>query len=234
MSVDEKDPNFIGGDTCVNDPLSAMYSGEKLDFSPYLTNLCATEGVPVGEVYAFMAASNVGKSMFRVPFGFEDVVMRKHIDLYADLAERTAEESYCERRQVGAVVITKNRGNFLGYNGMPSGFPNICELEDNTTDPRVIHAEANAFDKMSREGISAEGSVVFITDAPCIECAKRLYGAGVKAVIYLRPYRCLAGVDFLNEAGIPTYHLDRSPFQENIMWHNYDVSTGVYTKSTVL
>lgn len=224
MSVTEKDPNFIGGDTCVNDPLNYKI---ELRNPPYYG------GLKKGELSLFAMGKNVGKSILDLRFSFERVVMRKHISLYADLAERASEESYCERRQVGAVVVTQNRGNFLGYNGMPSGFPNVCEI-DNVTDPRVIHAEANALDKMSREGVSAEGAVVFITDAPCIECAKRLYGAGVQSVIYLRPYRCLAGVDFLNEAGIPTYHLDRSPFQSDIMWHDYDVSTGVYTKSTVL
>lgn len=177
----------------------------------------------------FYENMNWVNGFLNAPFSFESVVMLKHVNLYRDFARRAAQESYCVRRKVGAAVVTKNRGVFIGYNGMPSGFPNVCELEDGTTDPRVIHAEANAFDKMQDEGVATKGSIVFLTDSPCIECAKRLYGANVGAVIYENEYRIMDGVDFLNDAGIDTFMLI-----DNTLWYDYNTELGVYEKSCEL
>lgn len=141
-------------------------------------------------------------------FSFEDVVPRKHLDLYTDIAIRAAQESYCERKKVGAVVVTKHRGIFIGYNGTGTGQPNVCELEDGTTDPRVFHAEQNAFDKMLKEGVSASGAVVFTTLSPCIECAKRIVGAGVKAAIFTELYRNAGGIQYLEDNGVETFRYD--------------------------
>jgi dCMP deaminase len=106
------------------------------------------------------------------------------------------------RRQVGCIIVKDNRIISIGYNGMPSGWSNVCEDWDNVTKPEVLHAETNAIAKLARSSESGEGASLFVTDSPCLNCAKLIYQAGIKEVYYSRPYHCLDGVDFLNEAGI--------------------------------
>jgi dCMP deaminase len=109
--------------------------------------------------------------------------------LYMDLAKRVAQESYCVRQKVGAVIVTESGGLYLGFNGTPSGYANVCELPNGDTDPMVIHAEENALAKMLREGVSANGAVVYMTLSPCNECAKMLHSIGVREIYYGSAYR---------------------------------------------
>lgn len=130
----------------------------------------------------------------------------KYFDLYQQMAMSSAQQSVAEKRQVGCVIVTTQGMIAPGWNGTPPGFPNQCEQVlggQLVTDPCVIHAESNALDKLAREGVSAQGALVFVTTAPCIQCAKRLLGAGVSAVRYQQPYSSEEGVRLLRKAGIP-------------------------------
>lgn len=109
--------------------------------------------------------------------------------------------SNAERKKVGCVVVTPSMGLYTGYNGTAPGDDNRCEIEDRTKE-EVFHAEENAFDKMLKEGVSAQGSVVYLTLTPCIHCAKRIAGAGVECVFYLEEYRCSKGIDYLRKRGV--------------------------------
>lgn len=120
--------------------------------------------------------------------GLEKLVKKKHFSYYMQLATATAGLSVAKRRRVGAVIVTQQRSLFIGYNGMPEGLDNDCEGSDGKTKPYVIHAEANALDKMAREGVSASESVCFTTCYPCVECAKRLTAVGVRWIVYKEDY----------------------------------------------
>ena len=121
---------------------------------------------------------------------------------YLKMAQIWAENSYCKRRQVGALVVKDQMIISDGYNGTPSGFENVCEDENNVTLPYVLHAEANAITKLARSSNNSEGSTLYITYSPCIECAKLIIQAGIKRVVYAREYRLTDGVDLLRQAGI--------------------------------
>ena len=121
---------------------------------------------------------------------------------YLKMAQIWAENSYCKRRQVGALVVKDQMIISDGYNGTPSGFENVCEDENNVTLPYVLHAEANAITKLARSSNNSEGSTLYITDSSCIECAKLIIQAGIKRVVYAREYRLTDGVDLLRQAGI--------------------------------
>ena len=121
---------------------------------------------------------------------------------YLRMASIWAENSYCQRRQVGALIVKDKMIISDGYNGTPSGFENVCEDEQGVTKPSVLHAEANAITKIARSGNNSEGSTLYVTDSPCIECAKLIIQAGIKRVIYGRKYRLTEGVDLLKRAGI--------------------------------
>lgn len=121
---------------------------------------------------------------------------------YLKMAQIWAENSYCKRRQVGALVVKDQMIISDGYNGTPSGFENVCEDENNVTKPYVLHAEANAITKLARSSNNSEGSTLYITDSPCIECAKLIIQAGIKRVVYAREYRLTDGADLLKQAGI--------------------------------
>lgn len=126
----------------------------------------------------------------------------KWIDAYMDVAQRFAELSSAKRLQVGAVVVKDHRIISIGYNGTPAGWTNVCETENNVTKDEVIHAEANAIAKLARDGESGMGAVLFCTHAPCVHCAKLIYGAGIGKVFYRDVYRDTLGVDFLQQCGI--------------------------------
>ena len=123
------------------------------------------------------------------------------------MARIWSENSYCIRRQVGALVVKDKMIISDGYNGTPQGFENICEDENNISKPYVLHAEANAITKIARSGNNSDGSTLYVTDSPCIECAKLIIQAGIKRVIYDREYRILDGVDLLRRAGIEVINL---------------------------
>jgi dCMP deaminase len=135
---------------------------------------------------------------------------QKWIDAFMDTAERFAQLSSAKRLHVGAVVVKDNRIISIGYNGMPSGWTNECEevvhriAEEPIlrTKDEVIHAEANAISKLAKSGDSGDKADLFCTHAPCIHCAKLIYGAGIKKVYYRNSYRDEAGLDFLQKCGI--------------------------------
>ena len=126
---------------------------------------------------------------------------------YLRMAGIWAENSYCTRRQVGALIVKDKMIISDGYNGTPSGFPNICEGEDGLTYPYVLHAEANAITKIARSGNNSDGATLYVTDSPCIECAKLIIQAGIKRVVYSRSYRLTDGIDLLKRVGIEVQHI---------------------------
>ena len=128
---------------------------------------------------------------------------QEDLDLrYLRMAAIWAENSYCTRRKVGALIVKDKMIISDGYNGTPSGFENICEDENNITKPYVLHAEANAITKIARSGNNSDGATLYVTDAPCIECAKLIIQAGIRRVIYARAYRLTEGIELLQRAGI--------------------------------
>ena len=132
---------------------------------------------------------------------------QRELDLrYLRMAMIWSENSYCQRRQVGALVVKDKMIISDGYNGTPSGFENVCE-ENGVTKPYVLHAEANAITKIARSGNNSDGSTLYVTDSPCIECSKLIIQAGIKRVIYCREYRLTDGVDLLRRAGIEVKYL---------------------------
>ena len=134
---------------------------------------------------------------------------KKHeLDLrYLRMARIWAENSYCERRKVGALIVKDKMIISDGYNGTPAGFENVCEDENHLTKPYVQHAEANAITKIARSGNNSEGATLYVTDAPCIECSKLIIQSGIKKVFYARQYRLTAGIDLLQRAGIEVHYL---------------------------
>ena len=121
---------------------------------------------------------------------------------YLRMARIWAENSYCQRRQVGALIVKDNAIISDGYNGTPSGFPNVCEDENNVTFPYVLHAEANAISKLARSNNNSEGATLYVTASPCLECAKLIIQAGIKRVVYGEPYRIEDGLELNKKAGI--------------------------------
>ena len=127
---------------------------------------------------------------------------------YLRMARIWAENSYCQRRKVGALVVKDKMIISDGYNGTPSGFENICEDESNVTKPYVLHAEANAITKLARSSNNSEGSTLYVTAAPCIECAKLIIQAGIKRVVYGEKYRLDDGLKLLRKANIEIIYLN--------------------------
>ncbi len=127
---------------------------------------------------------------------------------YMRMALIWAENSYCTRRQVGAIMVKDQRIISDGYNGTPSGFENICEDENNKTKPYVLHAEANAISKVARSHNSSDGATIYVTACPCIECAKLIIQAGIKRVVYGEPYHLDDGLQLLKRAGIQVDFVD--------------------------
>ncbi len=131
---------------------------------------------------------------------------RKFVDAYMDTAVRFAMLSTAKKLQVGSVIVKDNRILSIGYNGMPAGWSNTCEFTNENNDietkPEVVHAEANAIIKLARDGESGKDSTLFVTHAPCIHCAKMIYGAGISKVYYKYTYRNNLGLQFLQKCGI--------------------------------
>ena len=133
--------------------------------------------------------------------------MSKFDQRYLEMAEIWAKNSYCKRRQVGALLVKNNMIISDGYNGTPSGFENVCE-ENGVTKPYVLHAEANAISKVAKSGNSSEGATLYVTAAPCIECAKLIIQSGIKRVVYKDEYRLTDGIDLLARAGVEVEKID--------------------------
>lgn len=121
---------------------------------------------------------------------------------YLRMARIWAENSYCRRRQVGALVVKDKMIISDGYNGMPSGFENVCEDETGTTFPYVLHAEANAITKLARSSNNSDGATLYVTASPCIECAKLIIQSGIRRIVYAEKYRLTDGIDLLEKAGV--------------------------------
>lgn len=134
---------------------------------------------------------------------------------YARMAQIWAENSYCVRRKVGALVVKDNMIISDGYNGTPTGFENICEDENNISKPYVLHAEANAITKLARSSNSSDGATLYVTASPCIECAKLIIQSGIKRVIYTEKYRLTDGIELLERAGIEVKYLDLNNTENN-------------------
>jgi dCMP deaminase len=126
---------------------------------------------------------------------------------YLRMARIWAENSYCRRRQVGAILVKDQMIISDGYNGTPAGFANVCEDDSGTTMPYVLHAEANAITKVARSGNSSDGSTLYITASPCMECSKLIIQSGIKRVVFNELYRLSDGLDLLKKAGIECVHI---------------------------
>ena len=128
--------------------------------------------------------------------------------LYLRMAKTWAENSYCQRRKVGALLVKDNMIISDGYNGTPSGFENVCEDENNVSKPYVLHAEANAITKVARSNNSSDGSTLYVTTLPCMECSKLIIQSGIKRVVYSEDYRIRDGLELLQRAGIETIKVE--------------------------
>ena len=126
---------------------------------------------------------------------------------YLEMARIWAQNSYCQRRQVGALVVKEGMIISDGYNGTPSGFENVCEDENNITKTYVLHAEANAITKLARSNNNSEGATIYITASPCIECSKLIIQSGIRRVVYGEKYRLTDGIELLERAGIEVVYL---------------------------
>ncbi len=137
--------------------------------------------------------------------------MNKELDLdkrYLRMARIWSENSYCERRKVGALLVKDKRIISDGYNGTPSGFENICEDESGVTKPYVLHAEANAITKVAGSTNDSRGATIYVTASPCIECAKLIIQSGISRVVYSEEYRKNDGIELLRKAGVETVFLE--------------------------
>lgn len=126
---------------------------------------------------------------------------------YMKMARIWAENSYCKRRKVGALLVKDKMIISDGYNGTPAGFENVCEDDHNHSKPYVLHAEANAITKVARSSNSSDGATLYVTASPCIECSKLIIQSGIKRVVYGDEYRILDGVNLLKRAGVETLYL---------------------------
>ena len=134
--------------------------------------------------------------------------MAKFDHSYLEMAEVWAQNSYCKRRKVGALLVKDRTIISDGYNGTPSGFENICEDENGVTKPYVLHAEANAISKIAKSGNSADGATLYVTASPCMECAKLIIQSGIRRVVYRDEYRLTDGIDLLRRAGVEVEKID--------------------------
>ena len=133
---------------------------------------------------------------------------------YLRMARIWAENSYCERRKVGALVVKDKMIISDGYNGTPSGFENICEDDNNTTKPYVLHAAANAITKLARSSNNSDGATLYVTASPCLECAKLIIQSGIRRVVYGEDYRLNDGIELLRRANIEVLLIDIDNYQE--------------------
>ena len=121
---------------------------------------------------------------------------------YMRIAKIWAQNSYCERKKVGAIIVKGKMIISDGYNGTPSGFENVCEDENFKTKPYVLHAEANAITKVAKSNYSSEGATLYVTTSPCMECSKLIIQAGIKRVVFEEKYHDTSGLDLLAKVGV--------------------------------
>ena len=142
--------------------------------------------------------------------GYKEEKQRQLDIRYMKMARIWAENSYCVRRQVGALIVRDKMIISDGYNGTPSGFENICEDETGKTKPYVLHAEANAITKVAKSNNSSEGATLYVTSSPCIECAKLIIQSGIKRVVYADSYLSMDGIDLLKRVAFADYLHDQT------------------------
>lgn len=140
--------------------------------------------------------------------GYQEEKQRQLDIRYIKMARIWAENSYCIRRQVGALIIKDKMIISDGYNGTPSGFENVCEDDSGITKPYVLHAEANAITKLAKSANSGEGGTLYITASPCLECSKLIIQSGIKRVVYCESYHSTDGIDLLKRIGIEVVQVD--------------------------
>lgn len=133
---------------------------------------------------------------------------------YLRMARIWSENSYCRRRQVGALLVKDKMIISDGFNGTPSGFDNICEDEHGLTFPYVLHAEANAITKVARSNNSSQDATLYVTASPCMECSKLIIQAGIRRVVFSEMYRITDGLDILRDAGIEIVYIPEEKFEE--------------------
>ena len=126
---------------------------------------------------------------------------------YLRMARIWAENSYCQRRKVGAIIVKDSMIISDGFNGTPSGFENVCEDDTGHTKPYVLHAEANAITKVARSNNSSQDATLYVTASPCLECSKLIIQSGIKRVVFNELYRLADGIELLKRAGIEVMHL---------------------------
>ena len=134
---------------------------------------------------------------------------------YLRMAKIWAENSYCERRKVGALLVKDKMIISDGFNGTPQGFENVCEDENGNTKSYVLHAEANAITKVAQTSNSSRNATLYVTTSPCIECAKLIIQSGITRVVFYEVYRLTDGIQLLKRAGIECVYLKDSE-QENL------------------
>jgi dCMP deaminase len=134
----------------------------------------------------------------------------KYDKLYMDIAFRCSEMSWADRLKVGSIAVLDGRIISMGWNGMPAGMPNVCEDDSGNTKSEVMHAEENMILKLTRHGESAVGATLYNTHSPCMHCAKMIYGAGFKEVVFAKLYRTTEGIDFLRSLGVTVTHYGTS------------------------
>lgn len=140
--------------------------------------------------------------------GYEEEKQRQLDIRYLRMARIWSENSYCVRRQVGALIVKNKMIISDGYNGTPSGFENICEDETGKTKPYVLHAEANAITKVAKSGNSSDGATLYVTSAPCMECAKLIIQSGIRRVVFCDHYHCTDGMELLTRVGIEVFQVE--------------------------
>jgi dCMP deaminase len=145
-----------------------------------------------------------GKDIVK-PYGEKQIAFDKR---YLEMALIWAKNSYCVRRQVGALIVKEKMIISDGYNGTPSGFENKCEDDNNVTLPYVLHAEANAITKVAKSHNSSENATLYVTTSPCMECAKLIIQSGIRRVVYCNKYHRTDGLDLLKRAGIELVYID--------------------------
>lgn len=127
---------------------------------------------------------------------------------YLEMAITWSKNSYCKRRQVGALIVKNKMIISDGFNGTPAGFENVCEDDNNRTKPYVLHAEANAITKVAKSTNNSENSTLYVTCSPCLECAKLIIQSGIKRVVYCDQYRIMDGIKLLERAGIEVVYIE--------------------------
>ena len=133
---------------------------------------------------------------------------QRQLDIrYLKMARIWAENSYCVRRQVGALIVKDKMIISDGYNGTPSGFENVCENDMGITKPYVLHAEAHAITKVAKSANNCDGGTLYVTTSPCMECSKLIIQAGIKRVVFSEKYHNTEGLDILSKVGVELVHL---------------------------